>query len=116
MDTGTVRALPVARHLAIDEQGTLLRATWRPEHGFVNLSLWRGDTCAETFHLAPHEAAGLMSFLAGALADAATAPPPLRVVPGQAAATPRPGQPRRRRWAITSLTNWSGWRRRRRPE
>jgi hypothetical protein len=90
MDTGAVRAPAVARHLAIDEQGTLLRATWRPELGFVNLSLWRGDTCVETFHMSPHEAAALMSFLATSLADSVPPPtgPALSLVPDRAARTP----------------------------
>jgi hypothetical protein len=94
----------VARHLAIDEQGTLLRATWRPDHGFVNLSLWRGDTCAETFHMTPDEAAALMSFLAHALADGATpaVSPPLRLVADQVTSPPpasrrRTARPRPRR-------------------
>ncbi len=83
---GTGAQSQMVRHLTIDEQGTGLRATWRPEHGFVNLSLWRDDQCVETFHLAPCEAADLMSFLAHALAEAAT--PPLRV----AAPTDRPAR------------------------
>jgi hypothetical protein len=45
------------RYFAVDDQGTGLRATWRHERGFVNLSLWRGDTCVETFRLAPDDAA-----------------------------------------------------------
>ena len=94
---GAERAPAMSRHLAIDEQGTLLRATWRPAHGFVNLSLWRGDTCAETFHMAPDEAAALMSFLAHALADGATpaASPPLRLVADQATSPVQAGRRRR---------------------
>jgi hypothetical protein len=121
VDTHALGTQPLARHYAIDERGTLLRATWRPEHGFVNLSLWRDDVCVETFHLSPTEAASLMSFLARSLADAVSQPLSAsassgRIPADQAASTPRPGHPRRRRWAITSLTNWSGWRRKRRPE
>jgi hypothetical protein len=62
--------LPVGRHLAVDERGVLLRATWRLDHGFINLSLWRDDVCVETFHLTPAAAAELVSFLASGLADA----------------------------------------------
>jgi hypothetical protein len=62
--------LPVGRHLAVDERGVLLRATWRLDHGFINLSLWREDLCVETFHLTPAAAAELVSFLASGLADA----------------------------------------------
>jgi hypothetical protein len=62
--------LPVGRHLAVDERGVLLRATWRLDHGFINLSLWRDDVCVETFHLTPAAAAELVSFLATGLAEA----------------------------------------------
>lgn len=75
---GTVAAdsLPVRRrHLAIDERGIGLRATWHFEQGIVNLSLWRDDRCVETFHLSPSETAGLVSFLVGGLADAVPEPP-----------------------------------------
>ncbi len=67
-----VRALglPVGRHLAVDERGIGLRATWRLDRGFVNLSLWRGNACVETFHMTPAAAAELIAFLAGGLADA----------------------------------------------
>ena len=62
------------RHLAIDERGIGLRATWRLEHGFVNLSLWRGDVCVETFRLTPAEASRLVGFLVEGLARAVPAP------------------------------------------
>ena len=64
-----VRELPVGRILAVDERGIGLRCTWHLERGFINLSLWRGDTCVETFHLSPSDAAGLVSFLTAGLAD-----------------------------------------------
>jgi len=35
------------------------------------VSLWRNDTCVETFHLAPNEAARLVAFIADGLFDAA---------------------------------------------
>ncbi len=66
-----VRDLPVGRLLAVDERGVGLRLTWRLDHGFINLSLWRGDRCVETFHLTPAEAAQLVSFIVSGLADAA---------------------------------------------
>ena len=73
----------VDRYLAVDDDGRGLRATWRPAHGFVNISLWRGTQCVETFHLTPGDAAGLVAFLVGAFA--AAVPPPaahgLRSVP-----------------------------------
>jgi hypothetical protein len=64
--------LPVGRHLAVDERGVGLRATWRLDHGFINLSLWRDGRCVETFHLTPAAAAELVGFLAKGLADATT--------------------------------------------
>lgn len=83
------QAQPTVRHLSSDEQGVGLRATWRPGLGFVNLSLWRGQRCTETFRLTPVEAAKLVGFLASSLASAAPEPhldtvlravPPLRAV------------------------------------
>ena len=64
------------RHLAVDERGVGLRATWRFEHGFVNLSLWRRDMCVETFHLTPAEASRLIAFLVDGLARAVPGPAP----------------------------------------
>lgn len=69
-----------ARHLACDEQGVGLRATWRPHLGFVNLSLWRNDRCVETFHLTPVEAAKLVGFLVNSLASVAPEPRPMSVL------------------------------------
>jgi hypothetical protein len=71
------------RHLAVDERGSGLRATWHPERGIVNLSLWRGDICVETFRLTPAETGRLIGFLADSLAAGATAAPSpgLRAVP-----------------------------------
>ena len=75
MDTGSVHHLPLpGRHLAIDERGVGLRATWYLERGFVNLSLWRNDRCVETFHLTPVEAGRLIGFLVSRLADAVPDP------------------------------------------
>jgi hypothetical protein len=64
------------RHLAIDERGIGLRATWRLEQGFVNLSLWRHDVCVETFRLTPAEASRLIAFLVEGLARAVPDPEP----------------------------------------
>ena len=70
------------RHLAIDERGIGLRATWRLERGFVNLSLWRHDVCVETFRLTPAEASRLIAFLVEGLARAVPEPPaPLAAAP-----------------------------------
>ena len=83
MESGAVLgAPPVHRHLGVDERGVGLQATWRPRHGFVNMSLWREDRCVETFRLTPSEAARLVGFLADSLASGVPAPegPQLRCV------------------------------------
>ena len=64
------------RHLAVDERGVGLRATMRLERGFVNLSLWNKDVCAQTFHLTPAEASRLVGFLVECLARAVPEPEP----------------------------------------
>jgi hypothetical protein len=72
VESGAAAQLPVGRHLAVDERGVGMRVTWRLDHGFVNLSLWRAEQCVETFHLTPAAAAELVGFLARGLADATT--------------------------------------------
>ena len=69
---GEVRQLPVGRALFVDERGVGLRATWHPERGIVNLSVWREDRCVETFWLSIGDAGRLATFLVAGLADAAT--------------------------------------------
>jgi hypothetical protein len=69
MAVEAVGTLPTGRHLATDERGVGLRATWRLDHGFINLSLWRDGVCVETFHLTPSAAADLVGFLVDGLAD-----------------------------------------------
>ena len=71
-----VRQLPVGRILAVDERGIGMRATWHLERGFINLSLWRQDTCVETFHLTPSDAAQLVSFLVTGMAEVVEQPAP----------------------------------------
>ena len=73
---GEVRQLPVGRALFVDERGLGLRATWHPERGIVNLSVWREDRCVETFWLSMADAGRLATFLVGGLADVATAARP----------------------------------------
>ena len=70
---GEVRQLPAGRALFVDERGMGLRATWHPERGIVNLSVWRDDRCVETFWLSMADAGRLASFLVTGLAEAATA-------------------------------------------
>jgi hypothetical protein len=60
----------IERFLSIDDRGVGMRASWRPAHGFVNLSLWQGDRCVEAFHLPPDEMSRLTAFLATSLSDA----------------------------------------------
>jgi hypothetical protein len=69
-----VRHLPVGRILAVDERGIGMRCTWHLERGIINMSLWRDDTCVETFHLTPTDASKLVSFLVTGMAEAIEAP------------------------------------------
>jgi hypothetical protein len=69
---GEVRQLPAGRALFVDERGMGLRATWHPERGIVNLSVWRDDRCVETFWLSMADAGRLASFLVTGLAEVAT--------------------------------------------
>ena len=82
--------LPVGRHLAVDERGVGLRATWRLDQGLINLSLWRDGRCVETFHLTPAAAAELVGFLAKGLADATTVATMARLAAIDAADRPVP--------------------------
>lgn len=70
---------PLERHFVVDDEGRGLRATWRPDRGFVNLSMWRDQRCVETFHLTPSDAGQLIGFLAGALTAAVPMPPERRL-------------------------------------
>jgi hypothetical protein len=76
----------------VDDQGVALRATWRLDRGFVNLSMWEHDRCTATFHLTPSDAAQLMSFLARGLADATSvaAMATVRALPDPPAAAAEP--------------------------
>lgn len=82
MERGGTASVPeiMSRYMAVDEKGTGLRATWRPAHGFTNLSLWRGDECVETFHLSTGQMGELIAFLGTSLAAACPVQPALRVV------------------------------------
>jgi hypothetical protein len=87
MGADVVHELPVTpRHLAVDERGVGLRATWHPDLALVNLSLWSGGRCVQTFHLTAVEVGRLVGFLAGVLADAV--PEPVRGPRVQAVPTP----------------------------
>lgn len=69
-------AAPLDRHFLVDDEGRGLRATWRPDRGFVNLSVWRDQRCVETFHLTPGDAGQLIGFLAGTLTAEVPTPAP----------------------------------------
>ena len=76
MGFGAEPAVPdVGSMMALDERGIGLRATWRMNYGFINLSVWRDDTCVETFHLTPANAAAFVTFLVEGLADVASVAP-----------------------------------------
>jgi hypothetical protein len=62
------------RLFVVDDEGRGLRATWRPDRGFINLSIWRDRRCVETFHLTPADAGQLIGFMAGALTAAVPMP------------------------------------------
>jgi hypothetical protein len=70
----------MGRYLAVDEQGRGLRATWRPDRGFTNVSLWEGNVCVETFHLSAQQMGELIAFLGMGLGASAPAPPGLAIV------------------------------------
>lgn len=71
-DIANVRRHPTERILLSDERGIGLRATWHHDRGIVNLSIWRGDRCVETFRLTHSDAGRLIGFLGAGLADAVT--------------------------------------------
>jgi len=86
MAVAEVHQLPTGRLLAVDDRGVGLRATWHLERGFVNLSLLRGDTCVETFHLSIEDAGRLTGFLVDGFAQVrkaalAPSPPPRAISP-----------------------------------
>lgn len=94
--------------MMFDEQEVLLRATWRPVHGFFNISLWRDGRVVETFHLKPEAAADLTSFFMRAFAGSVPAPrSQLRLVPTTSTSTPRSSArrllTRTRSWLAESL-------------
>jgi hypothetical protein len=67
---GEVHHLPLSgREFFIATDGSVLRTTWHVDRGLVNLSVWRGDRCTETFQLARVDAARLISHLADGLAS-----------------------------------------------
>jgi hypothetical protein len=66
---GDVHHLPLSgREFFMADDGSVLRTTWHLDRDLVNLSVWRGDCCTETFQLAREDAARLISHLADGLA------------------------------------------------
>ena len=88
----TVHELPTGRVLFTDDQGLGLRATWHLDQGLVNLSLWHGARCAESFRLSVADSARLAGFLVDGLAEAAsrskhsTGPRPAATLPTERSA------------------------------
>ncbi len=78
----TVIALPNAGRWVWDarDRTRALRVSTHPEHGLLNLSVWRDDVCVGTVKLRPDEVSGLVGALADGLA---------RLVPPTPAAVPR---------------------------
>lgn len=70
--SGVRQDRPGRREQFLDERETVLRATWHPERGFVNLSVWRGNVCADTFHLPAAEVPRLIGLLADGMAGPTT--------------------------------------------
>jgi hypothetical protein len=71
---GEVHHLPLSgREFFIASDGSVLRTTWHVDRDLVNLSVWRGDRCTETFQLARADAARLIAHLADGLASVASA-------------------------------------------
>ena len=70
MAAPVVHQLPSGRLLALDDEGTGLRASWHLDRGFVNLSIWQHDRCVATFHLTIEDAGRLAGFLVDGLASA----------------------------------------------
>lgn len=69
---GELHHLKVGREWFLDDQGHGMRVTWHLERGFVNLSLWRDDTCRETFHLPLGEVSRVVGVLVAGLEAAAS--------------------------------------------
>jgi len=70
---GELRHLPApGRAFFIDDGGRVLRASWHLDLGLVNLSVWQGDRCTDSFPLPAHDAARLIVYLADGLAAASS--------------------------------------------
>ncbi len=78
----TVIALPKPGRWVWDarDHTRAIRVSTHPEHGLLNLSLWRDDVCVGTVKLRPEEVSGLVAALSDGLA---------RLVPVPAPAPPR---------------------------
>jgi len=78
----TVIALPKPGRWVWDarDHTRAIRVSSHPEHGLLNLSLWRDDVCVGTVKLRPDEVAGLVAALSEGLARLAppSAPAPSR--------------------------------------
>lgn len=71
---GDVIALPLPGSLALSDargEHRALQVTWHERGGVFVLSMWRAGSCVASVHLAPAEAAALISSLAEGLAGTA---------------------------------------------
>src|SRR3954449_10667891 len=74
LNVGNVRRLPArGREFFLGEDGSVLRATWHLDQDLVNLTVWRGQQCTESFQVPTADAARLIAFLADGLASATDA-------------------------------------------
>jgi hypothetical protein len=93
---GELHHLPLSgREFFIADDGSVLRTTWHVDRDLVNLSVWRGDRCTETFQLARADAARLIAHLADGLASVTAAPEVLAARPPGTAWTRTAGRLRR---------------------
>ncbi len=75
----TVIALPKPGRWVWDarDHTRAVRVSTHPEHGLLNLSVWRDDVCVGTVKLRPDEVSGLVAALSEGLARLVPPPPPV---------------------------------------
>lgn len=77
----SVSALPRRGGVQFDvrDEGRALRVSAHPESGSVVLSIWRGDSCVATHHVAAADVPDLIRVLAETLVESAPPSPPRAV-------------------------------------
>jgi hypothetical protein len=63
-------------HLDVRDAGRALRVSAHPETDSVVLSIWRGDECVATHHVAARDVPDLIKMLAGTLVESTPAQRP----------------------------------------